>query len=577
MAAKNSWTLRVTALSDRGLVRANNEDSAYAGRYVLALADGMGGHAAGEVASQLMISRLQTTDRDPQDNDMLALLAAAARDADNDISAHVAQFPETKGMGTTLSAMMFNGRSFGVIHVGDSRAYRLREGTLTQLTKDDTFVQSLVDEGKLDPEDVSSHPQKSLILKAYSGKNVEPTLFLWDAQVGDRVLLCSDGLSDPVTAATIESALGQGTLEEAATTLVELALRSGGPDNVTVVLAEVVDTAQSPASQSGTAQVRELADAAPVLVGAIAGEVPEPTHPDSSASRAAALRARPAGGAPAGAGQAGPGKAGNVPSTTQQTMAGAGANTGKADGPGGAAAVGAGGSGAGAGNAGTGSARRGSSTKAWALIAAILAVLVLVLAGGASAKHYMNNNYFLVAAEDTQELSIHRGADISIFGRSMHNVYQHACLNPDGELGLHTGPCSGEFKTMSVEDLPQSERGVVANLPSGSYDEVQGQLGRLADKALPACRTSREGAASTEGSANPEGAASTERSAAAKSSAASTSAAATAAPAAASESAAPTPTAQPTPQRQDGEAAGASASSKPEFRAEPGVNCRQVK
>lgn len=114
-------------------------------------------------------------------------------------------------MGTTLTALMFNGVQLGLIHVGDSRGYRLRGGELTQITVDDTFVQSLVEQGKLNAEDVSSHPQKSLILKAYTGRPVEPHLELIDAHAGDRYLLCSDGLSDPVTHSTIETTLGEGS------------------------------------------------------------------------------------------------------------------------------------------------------------------------------------------------------------------------------------------------------------------------------------------------------------------------------------------------------------------------------
>ena len=166
--------LNYVAASDKGLVRGNNEDSAYAGPHLLLLADGMGGHAAGEVASQLMVSHMEHLDRDPEDADMLALLGAAADDANATIERSVAQHPEQEGMGTTLTALMFNGAEFGLIHVGDSRGYLLRDGQLRQITEDDTFVQSLVNEGKLDPEDVSSHPQKSLILKAYTGNPVEP-------------------------------------------------------------------------------------------------------------------------------------------------------------------------------------------------------------------------------------------------------------------------------------------------------------------------------------------------------------------------------------------------------------------
>ncbi|NLF91250.1 MAG: serine/threonine-protein phosphatase, partial [Corynebacterium marinum] len=279
--------LNYAALSDRGLVRGNNEDSAYAGPNLLIIADGMGGHAAGEVASQMMVTRLEQLDADPADNDMLALLGSVADDANREIAEAIRQDPETDGMGTTLTALMFNGREFGLIHVGDSRGYRLRDGELSQITVDDTFVQSLVDEGRLDPEDVSSHPQKSLILKAYTGRPVEPTLANLDARPGDRLLLCSDGLSDPVTASTIASELNTGAPQVAARRLIELALRSGGPDNITVVVADVVDT-----DELDDAAVAAL-PAVPVTAGALLGDPEEESHPDTSAGRAALLSRRP--------------------------------------------------------------------------------------------------------------------------------------------------------------------------------------------------------------------------------------------------------------------------------------------
>ena len=284
--------LNFAAFSDRGLVRGNNEDSAYAGPHLLLLADGMGGHAAGEVASQLMVEHMEHLDRDPGDADVLALLGAAAEDANASIEASIAKNPEQNGMGTTLTALMFNGTQFGLIHVGDSRGYRLRGGELTQITVDDTFVQSLVEQGKLQAEDVSSHPQKSLILKAYTGRPVEPYLELLDARAGDRYLLCSDGLSDPVTHETIASTVGTGTPAEAAQRLIELALRSGGPDNVTVVIADVVDT-----EADGCPEL----PAESALAGALA-LVDEPNHPDTAAGRAAKLvrtqnRSQSSGGA----------------------------------------------------------------------------------------------------------------------------------------------------------------------------------------------------------------------------------------------------------------------------------------
>ena len=424
-------SLKFTAVTDRGLVRDNNEDSAHAGPHLLVLADGMGGHAAGEVASTTMVEHMAPLERDPGDNDMLALLGAAAEDANAAIRDHVDEHPETEGMGTTLTAMMFNGSQFGVCHVGDSRGYRLRDGKLSQVTKDDTYVQSLVDEGKLDPADVSSHPQKSLILKAYTGRPVEPTLFTLDAQVGDRILLCSDGLSDPVTASTIEQALNQGSVDEAAIMLRDLALRSGGPDNVTIVVAEVVDA--------------ELDDVSPITVGAIQGVVPEPTHPDSSASRAAKLISPPKA-------QAAEAQPREVTEDEPQRPP-----------------------------------RR--SRVGWKVIASLVLILVIVVSGGLWMKNHVANNYY-VTTDEEEVLTIQQGADFEVFGRSLHHTYQHACLNNDNSLKLSTGECTGEYAPFRLTDLPESERAAVGNLPAGSYDEVQTQLTRLSEKALKPCATS---------------------------------------------------------------------------------------
>ena len=236
-----NYSLDYVAISDRGLVRQNNEDSAYAGPRLLALADGMGGHAAGEVASQLMIAQVSKLDADQPDADLLDALALACAEGNSSIAEEIDANPATEGMGTTLTALLFDGERVGLCHVGDSRGYLLRDGELTQITRDDTYVQSLVDEGSLTAEEASMHPQRSLILKALTGRPVEPTLKYREVRRGDRYLLCSDGLSDPVSRETIAEALAEGTPKEAANRLIELALRSGGPDNITIVIADVVD------------------------------------------------------------------------------------------------------------------------------------------------------------------------------------------------------------------------------------------------------------------------------------------------------------------------------------------------
>lgn len=269
--------LKYAARSDRGLVRANNEDSVYAGARLLALADGMGGHAAGEVASQLVIAALAHLDDDEPGGDLLSKLAAAVREGNSAIAAHVEADPELEGMGTTLTAILFAGNRLGLVHIGDSRGYLLRDGELTQITKDDTFVQTLVDEGRITPEEAHSHPQRSLIMRALTGHEVEPTLIMREARAGDRYLLCSDGLSDPVSQDTILEALQIPDVAESADRLIELALRGGGPDNVTVVVADVIDY--------------DYGQTQPILAGAVSGDE-DTVPPNTAAGRASAFNPR---------------------------------------------------------------------------------------------------------------------------------------------------------------------------------------------------------------------------------------------------------------------------------------------
>jgi serine/threonine protein phosphatase PrpC len=273
-------TLRYAVRSDRGLVRTNNEDSVYAGPRLLAIADGMGGHAAGEVASKLVIGSLERLDEDRPLGDMLYALRTAVEEANRDLAGAIASDRKLDGMGTTLTALRFTGKQVGLVHVGDSRAYLLRNGHLSQITHDDTYVQSLVDSGRLTPEEASHHPRKSVILRALMGSDVEPDVAIREARARDRYLLCTDGLSDVVTAATIEEALAEGDPQEAADRLVDLALRGGGPDNVTCIVADVVDT--------------DYGDDLPVIGGAFDDAVPGPEADGGSpAERAARMTRRP--------------------------------------------------------------------------------------------------------------------------------------------------------------------------------------------------------------------------------------------------------------------------------------------
>jgi PPM family protein phosphatase len=273
-------TLRYAVRSDRGLVRSNNEDSVYAGPRLLAIADGMGGHAAGEVASKSVISTLEWLDEDRPLGDMLSALREAVDAANDSIAALVAKDTELDGMGTTLTALRFAGGQVGLAHVGDSRAYLMRGDHLSQITHDDTYVQSLVDAGRLTPDEAANHPRKSVILRALTGVSVEPDVSIREARAGDRYLLCTDGLTDVVSNETLLETLASGDPQECADRLVELALRGGGPDNVTCIVADVVEAG--------------FGDDMPVIGGAFVDTTTPPsTRADSPAERAA-LIARPA-------------------------------------------------------------------------------------------------------------------------------------------------------------------------------------------------------------------------------------------------------------------------------------------
>ena len=233
--------LQYAARTDPGLERTNNEDSCYAGARLLAVADGMGGATGGEVASKLVISALAQLDEDEPGDDLLGKLNAAVRAGNAAIAAEVEKEPNLKGMGTTLTAILFEGNELGLAHVGDSRAYLLDDGELTQITKDDSVVQEMVDEGAMTPEQARTNPYRSLITRALTGPEVEPTLTMREPRAGERYLLCSDGLSGPVAEDAIREALQISDVAECAEKLVELALLGGGPDNVTVVVADVVN------------------------------------------------------------------------------------------------------------------------------------------------------------------------------------------------------------------------------------------------------------------------------------------------------------------------------------------------
>jgi protein phosphatase len=421
--------LRYAARSDRGLVRANNEDSVYAGARLLALADGMGGHAAGEVASQLVIAALAHLDDDEPGGDLLAKLDSAVRSGNAAIAAQVEMEPDLEGMGTTLTAILFAGNRLGLVHIGDSRGYLFRDGELTQITKDDTFVQTLVDEGRITAEEAHSHPQRSLIMRALTGHEVEPTLTMREARAGDRYLLCSDGLSDPVSNDTIAEALQIPDVAESAYRLIELALRGGGPDNVTVVVADVVDD--------------EFGQTQPILAGAVSGDDGDDqlTLPNTAAGRASAI---------------GPRKGEVTKRVAPQVEP---------------------------------PPKRRWSRRRIGLVVGLLALVLI--AGLLISRAVIRNNYYVADYNGT--VAIMRGIQGSLLGLSLHEVYSLGCLNSNDEIsdiGPGEPPERHNCRLMKVDYLNGAARASVqaGQLPSDTLDGARKQLQQLAKSLRPKCQ-----------------------------------------------------------------------------------------
>ncbi|EOM74248.1 serine/threonine-protein phosphatase [Rhodococcus rhodnii] len=417
--------LRYAARSDRGLVRSNNEDSVYAGARLLALADGMGGHAAGEVASQLMIAALAHLDDDEPGADLVGKLGRAVATGNETIAEHVQEEPELDGMGTTLTAILFAGSKLGLAHIGDSRGYLLRGGTLTQITRDDTFVQSLVDEGRITAEQAHTHPQRSLIMRALTGGEVEPTLTVREAKAGDRYLLCSDGLSDVVSDETIQNTLAEGTEDEAADRLIELALRSGGPDNVTVVVADVIDL--------------DYGQSNPIVAGAASSEDEEDTPPpNTAAGRAAAMRpprATPKRVVPQAADEPPPKK-----------------------------------------------------RRALWWVVAVVGVLVVLVAGAVAGRFLILNNYYVAADDDRVSVMRGVPGSVFGYSFQSTELVGCVTDDGELTL-VPPDPLPATCDVLTVDDLAPSARAQVrAGLPSGNLDDARGQMQRLVDgDLLPVC------------------------------------------------------------------------------------------
>jgi PPM family protein phosphatase len=391
-----TFALHYALRSDVGLLREGNEDSAYAGPRLLAIADGMGGHAAGEVASAVAISAIAPLDKknlsDSEEMlDALAAAVAAARDTLHDMSA---SDPAVEGMGTTLTALLWAGAEVAVCHIGDSRAYLLRDNDLYQITRDHTLIQSLVDEGRLSPAAAANHPQRSLIMRALQGSTeAEPDLAIHEAMLGDRYLLCSDGLTDVVSDEDVHEVLSTvADADEAVNQLITLAIRNGGPDNITCIVADVVDES-GPIPPTRTAELAGAAahgDARTLLRAATGHGTAD--GPDSLAG--ASLNGRRSRSA----------EPGGEPDGAEDELT--------------------------------------ESRRRWPVVTTILVVLVVVVAGGLYFGYRATQGQYYLGADGGQ-VSIFRGVNEKIAFISLSSVYRRTGIplsHVPGDLTLPTSP-----------------------------------------------------------------------------------------------------------------------------------------
>ncbi len=241
--------------SDKGRVRSSNQDSGYAGNNLFIVADGMGGHAGGDIASALATQRVaKIDDVYPSKVKAVNALSAEMAEANKQLVDTVDSFGYLDGMGTTMDALLFSGNTASIVHIGDSRVYWLRDGVMSQVTKDHTFVQKLIDAGRITPEEALVHPRRNVLMKVLGDSQQEPEFDVHhiEIQPGDRFLLCSDGLCGVVPEPILEENMKVTSLDEATDLLVAEAKEYGAPDNVTVILVEVRESNDNLASQNIT-------------------------------------------------------------------------------------------------------------------------------------------------------------------------------------------------------------------------------------------------------------------------------------------------------------------------------------
>jgi serine/threonine protein phosphatase PrpC len=504
--------LRYAVRSDVGLLREGNEDSAYAGPHLLAVADGMGGHAAGEVASAATITTIAPLDVEDPGPDLVSALADAVATANLRLQELIISDPAIEGMGTTLTALLWADGYAALCHIGDSRAYLLRDGQFVQITHDHTLVQSLVDEGKITEDDVATHPHRSLLLRALDGRTIaEPDLVPLETYPGDRYLLCSDGLSGVVTEQTLHQALGSiHDPDKAALRLVELAIKGGGPDNITCIVADVIDAHSSrvpPTWQpvfAGAATNGAPADLRPPATQnspatramRLSRTAPQPTVPDEPATGV-----WPSGGYPGngytGAFDTSPFDTGGfeqadwraeqdprdtrIRDTTsfERPDDFPGPETDRDTGPAGDRGRGGGHRAGRRRYAGDEYTPRGK--RRWPIVTASLVLLVLLVGGGGYGFWQYNQGQYYVG-EQNGYVAIFRGTDQSLAGISLSSLVQRSTLRV---AQLRSSDQSGLTQTISQDNVSDAQQLI---------DQLQGQVSQCRSQwqavaAWPAANT----------------------------------------------------------------------------------------
>lgn len=402
-----TFALRYAVRSDVGLLREGNEDSAYAGPHLLAVADGMGGYEAGEVASASVIKSVAPLDQTPMtESQLIDAVADAVTTAKQNLRSIVAADPAVGSMGTTLTAMLWSGHTAAICHIGDSRAYLLRGGDLYQITRDHTFVQALIDQGRIRPEEAAHHPQRSLLLRALDGRtDADPDLSLLTAEADDRFLLCSDGLPVAVSDEQILETLAEiADPAQVVMQLIDLAIRGGAPDNVTCIVADTIDTERSQFAPT----------TAPAVAGAVASagnqQTKTFTRPTFDDDGLTGMAAAPSGGPGTGQGtrvNAGPGPA-TQPGRTVPPPA-----DDEAEIP--VPAV---------------SSRR-RRRRRWPVMTTLLVLFVVLIGGGLAVGYQIVHSQYYVGTHDGK-VAIFRGINDKVFGVSLSSVYQQTAIPVSG-------------------------------------------------------------------------------------------------------------------------------------------------